>query len=285
MACCGAGSGDFRPGWCRWKSDCGRMPLPDFGAFAGTSGIGNPRTETGPFRVVGLPPQVGPAIRCEDDSVAMSRQDPYPDPKRRFPLALPVSLAALFALLSAAVVGSGAVTIFDGAVNAFFEPWRTQPWLGIFIWLTTLGTGAALTAVMVTGSGLLWAHRRGGLIPPLWICFLGTEATTWTLKFAVGRSRPEFLTTARASSPSFPSAHSAGSLAVYAIVAWVIARDAPEPGTARWIRTAVGLLILVIGFSRIFLSVHYLTDVVGGFLVGLFWVVLAVALADRQAGR
>jgi undecaprenyl-diphosphatase len=81
-------------------------------------------------------------------------------------------------------------------------------------------------------------------------------------------------------------------MAVYGIVAWLVTREAqqrgpeaPQRGAVLRVRVAVGLLILAIGFSRIFLSVHYLTDVVGGFLVGLFWVMAARALADRDAGR
>src|SRR4051812_44365510 len=141
---------------------------------------------------------------------------------RWYSLALAGVLLISFLVLAGAVIGSAAVTRFDGMVNQAFEPLRTQPWLAILLWLTALGAGPTLVAVMVTASGMLWAHRRTHLLPTLWIAFLGTEAATWTLKFLIGRHRPEFVTAAKASSPSFPSAHAAGSLAVYAAVALVL---------------------------------------------------------------
>src|SRR5947209_16107922 len=86
------------------------------------------------------------------------RLDAAPERRRRRALVTAaLVLVAGFSVLAIAVVGDGAVTRFDGGVNLFFEPYRTQPWLSVFLWLTTLGTGAALVAVMTTASGMLWA--------------------------------------------------------------------------------------------------------------------------------
>ncbi len=69
---------------------------------------------------------------------------------------------------------------------------------------------------------------------------------------------------------SFPSGHAAGSAAVYALALYLLARHAPP----RWqVLAAAGYVALVatIGFSRLYLEVHYLSDVLAGFTLGIAW--------------
>lgn len=205
---------------------------------------------------------------------------------------LPLTLLVLAALYVAALLGglteevieAGAVLRFDQAINAAFGPWRQGPLLGVFLWITVLGTGSALTAVAATASGFLWADRRPGFIAPLWIAFLGAQATTWAGKFAIARHRPDFIAAVSAASPSFPSGHATGSMALYGFVAYALVRDLPGQREQFEVAFWVGVLIAVIGFSRIFLSVHYTTDVLAGFLVGGFWLLVGFTLAEWTRG-
>jgi undecaprenyl-diphosphatase len=103
----------------------------------------------------------------------------------------------------------------DARINAFLAAYRVQPLLVGFIWLTAFGGNPAVVAVCVTTSGLLWVARLSRLVLPLWIAFLGAQATGWSLKFLVGRTRPAFLEVASATSSSFPSGHSIGAIVVY----------------------------------------------------------------------
>ena len=91
------------------------------------------------------------------------------------------------------------------------------------------------------------------------------------LKLVFHRPRPE-LAYVHLDTYSFPSGHAAGSAAVYALVLYLLARHAPP----RWqVFAAIGYVVLVaiIGFSRLYLEVHYLSDV----LAGLRWRVRAAA--------
>ena len=117
----------------------------------------------------------------------------------------------------------------DQAINTFFAPWREGLPLAFFLWLTETGTGAAGAAIVLAVSAILWSAGRGRLAPLLWLCFVGAEATTWALKFAVGRVRPVFLDGITAASPSFPSAHATVALSVYGFVALLAAH-----GAGRW---------------------------------------------------
>lgn len=195
-------------------------------------------------------------------------------------------MASLLAGLTHEVLEADETLRFDEAVNARFAPWRQPPLIGVFLWITQLGSGPTLGAVAMTASLFLWAGRRQALIPPLWAAFLGAQLTTWAGKYAINRHRPEFLEGVTASSPSFPSGHATGAIAVYGFLAYAIAREVAGARQKFEVVYWSALLILLIGFSRMYLSVHYLTDVAAGFLVGGFWLAVALTAAEwRRRAR
>lgn len=189
-------------------------------------------------------------------------------------------LAALFGGLLEDVLQQERIVHFDVAVNDAFVPYRIKPVLTTFLWITALGAGPAVCAAAIIATGFLWAHRRPGFIIPLWIAFLGSQATTYVGKFAIGRVRPEFLSDIAAATPSFPSGHTTAATAVYGFLAYAIARDLPVLRQRFEVVFWTVLLVLLIGFSRIILSVHFLSDVLSGLLVGGFWLIVAFALSE-----
>ncbi|AGK59741.1 phosphoesterase PA-phosphatase-like protein [Hyphomicrobium denitrificans 1NES1] len=192
-----------------------------------------------------------------------------------------IYIAALLGGLIEEVLEAGGVLRFDQAINAFFTSWRTEPLLVKgFLWITALGAGPTLTAVAVTATAFLWAGGRRGATLPLWVVFLGAEATTWAGKYAIDRHRPMFIDAVSAASPSFPSGHATGAMAVFGFLAYALARALPEPRGRFEVVYWTSVLILLIGFSRIFLSVHYTTDVLSGFMVGGFWLLVGFGLAE-----
>ena len=190
-------------------------------------------------------------------------------------------IGALLSGLTEEVVEAGGVLRLDQAINAAFAPWRQPLLVAAFLWITALGTGSALTAVALTATGFLWADRRPRFIVPLWVTFVGAQATTWAGKFAVARHRPGFIDAVQAASPAFPSAHATGSMAVYGFVAYALARDRSRREQRFEVIFGVGVVIAMIGFSRIFLSLHYTTDVAAGFMVGGFWLLVGFGLSEH----
>jgi membrane-associated phospholipid phosphatase len=192
---------------------------------------------------------------------------------------------ALLAILSALLMlEPGHLVNFDAVASGLIASYRT-PWvLEAFLWLTTLGTGAALLGMTITATGFLWADRRAGFIIPLWVAFAGAQASVWTTKYAIGRLRPTFLEgVATAASPSFPSAHATGTAATLGFIAYAVARDLPGNWRYRF-RIAIWTAVLVafIDLSRVFLGVHFMTDVLGGTLLGGAWLLIGIALAERR---
>lgn len=129
--------------------------------------------------------------------------------------------------------------------------------------------------MMVVATGFLWADGRPRLILPLWVTFLGAEATTWAAKFIVGRPRPVFLPgVASAVSPSFPSAHATGTMAVPGFIAYAVACNLPGRRARFEVAFWTSVAVTLIGLSRLFLNLHYLTDLASGFLVGILWLLI-----------
>ena len=188
-----------------------------------------------------------------------------------------LALVILLAVLLWQVQIGGALVTLDGIVNAGLKAIRTRTTLGAGAWISQIGTGAAGAIVCLAVSGALWSGGRTRWIIPIWIAFAGAQITTWPLKFITARQRPDFLDGITAASPSFPSAHATVSMAVYGVVALAIA-DGAEQGRAVVVAVAAAL-ILSISFSRLLLSLHYLTDVIAGATVGLFWVLIAAQVA------
>jgi membrane-associated phospholipid phosphatase len=156
--------------------------------------------------------------------------------------------------------------------------------VAVFRWITMFGNVQTLLAVVIVTTGFLLAHGPRAFLLPSWIAILGSEITTWSGKFALNRVRPEFLYDVTASSPSFPSGHAANSLAVYGMIAYVIARDL-GPTRALHIYYWTLAAVLLIALSRVMLHVHYPSDVLAGLLVGTFWLLLAVVIAERHRSR
>jgi len=203
---------------------------------------------------------------------------------------LPLTLIVISALYIAALLGglveelleADELVRLDEAINHRIGPIRTDGMITVFIWITDLGGSAALIAVALVTTGLLWAHCRRHMIAPLWLTILGSQITTYAGKYVLVRQRPEFVTDIVAFTPSFPSGHATSSMAVYGFIAYIVARGLVTTRQRFEIIYWTAVLISLIGFSRMLLGLHYASDVAAGFLVGGFWLLLGFALAEHK---
>ncbi len=152
-------------------------------------------------------------------------------------------------------------------------PWADQ----VMVFITQFGD-QALLALVLAGS-CAWLFWKGNT-KAAWH-WLGVYACagllTWVLKNTVQVARP--LSTY--DGYSFPSAHTSMSLAVYGFLALIIARELHV--TRRWLPYSVaGLLVTSIALSRLYLGIHWFSDVFAGLLLGLVWVALMGIAYDRH---
>lgn len=101
------------------------------------------------------------------------------------------------------------------------------------------------------------------------------------LKFVLQRPRPDDYRLIDESGYSFPSGHSMVSVALYGIIVYTIYKNVKNK-YVKWISIVLlSLLVLLIGFSRIYVGVHYFTDVVGGFTLGLVVLIIYIDIYDK----
>ena len=128
---------------------------------------------------------------------------------------------------------------------------------------------------------LVRGWRRGALLAV--ITLAGAGLLNWLLKLSFGRVRPEaFFDYPLPGSPSFPSGHALFAASVFGGLAALLSPRLKHRALRIVVWSAALLLILLVGVSRVYFGVHYPSDVLAGYSVGVIWVT-AVALGDRLA--
>ncbi len=190
-------------------------------------------------------------------------------------------------LLLTATVVSGQTLGWDRPLLLWLAAQRTPLWDGFFAGVTWLGSFYLLgPAVLGVSLGL----ARRGLRPSAWVLaagFYGTALLTFLLKRLVGRDRPELGDPALYALPmdgAFPSGHTAHAVAAALGLWWLTRRHWP-----RWqwpVASVLGSLAVLVGISRLYLQVHWPSDVGGGALLAIAWCAGVFGLAHlREAGR
>jgi undecaprenyl-diphosphatase len=167
--------------------------------------------------------------------------------------------AAVFAVI-AWLTMSGDAAGFDAALRDTVHSWASPLMTSLMVGLSATGTDVFMGALgFLTVWRLLRLDRRPDAIV-FAVTVLAAEALTEILKLAFHRARPLPFFAERPDSFSFPSGHALKSAVFYILLASLASRH--------WVARAGGaLLALLIGLSRVYLGVHYPTDVLGGYAV------------------
>jgi membrane-associated phospholipid phosphatase len=166
---------------------------------------------------------------------------------------------------------------FDLALSRALGETLSPATLRFFAKLTHLGDFNVLAPLVAAVAVLLFVRRERIMAAALVIITGGAALLNDTLKSVFARARPEFVHGfTEASGFSFPSGHSAGSLAVYGTLAYVAVRLVPRAWRVPCVALAM-LLIVFVGASRILLQVHFASDVLGGWACAATWTSLCIA--------
>lgn len=113
----------------------------------------------------------------------------------------------------------------------------------------------------------------------LWICLIGVRYGNHRFKVSFERIRPEFDRVIEITGYSFPSGHAMISLAFFGMLSYLLVQNYTFlQSYKKIIYIITGLFIFMVGFSRVYLGVHYPTDVFGGYLAGATWLLVCVLL-------
>jgi membrane protein DedA with SNARE-associated domain/membrane-associated phospholipid phosphatase len=201
---------------------------------------------------------------------------------RGFLMSVTVVAAALgawtFGGLAQDVVAHEEAALWDPGMTRFAVAHRTAALTAAMRGVTWLGSNAVLIPLVVAvGAYLLFRARDGRAAVALLLALVGAIVLYDTWKAAIGRARPPVaIHLMHVGGASFPSGHATASAAVYAMLAAIVTRRLTRrPATAAW---AVGVaVVLAVGASRVYLGVHWLTDVLAGWSLGAAWACALVA--------
>lgn len=218
--------------------------------------------------------------------------------RREWPLLLVLMLAAaatwLFIELADEVIDGSTTAIDQHLLLLLRDPEDPTKMAGPR-WLqemmrdfTGLGSTGVLTLVTLSAAGFLLLERKRHATVLLLISVLGGVLLSNALKLAFARPRPPFADIAPLITPaSFPSGHSMMSAVVYLTIGAIVARLRPDPRVGAFVLTLSILVTVIVGISRIYLGVHWPTDVLAGWAVGAAWAILCwlVALLLQRRGN
>lgn len=146
--------------------------------------------------------------------------------------------------------------------------------------LTALGSASVISLVAVATVGLLALRRKWGSVVLVLAAVAGGGMVSTLLKRAFDRPRPDAsLHLAEVSTLSFPSGHSMLAAVTYFTLAALLGRTTSDRRTKIYILTTAALLALIIGATRVYLGVHYPTDVLAGWCAGLAWALMCNLVA------
>jgi undecaprenyl-diphosphatase len=190
-----------------------------------------------------------------------------------------VYVLALFAGVVEDLITSDPIVAVDIRIANLFFLFRTDVLTNIFTWITLLGKSQVILAFIFISIAVLWLWQKKYYILPLFIAVTGSEAFTYLGKLAFHRPRPEMAVYAEHSF-SFPSGHATIAVAFYGFVGYLLMRFVQNWNRKVNIFFTTILIIIAIGFSRVYLGVHYISDVWSGYLVGAIWLIIAVSFSE-----
>jgi len=195
-----------------------------------------------------------------------------------------VTVAAiwLFAAITEDVVRAEALTAFDRSVHDAIRAHASILGYATFGAITELGSPPVIALFGLLGAAVFAIQRRW-LVLVVWLgAFAGGSILDAALKLLVHRPRPDtasdFLVR---ESFSFPSGHSMMSMVCYGMIAYALVVMRRQHGLQRALTIACCVLVvLAVGASRIYLGVHYFSDVMAGFIAGTIWLSVCISALE-----
>ncbi len=195
-----------------------------------------------------------------------------------------IAVAATVAFASLAEnVLEGGTQAFDVAILEWLHGHQSSALTAVMVEMTYLGTGTVVIVVVGVAALFLWHTEHKHSARLLLAATIGNILLNGALKLVYHRPRPSiFAWQTSAVSSSFPSGHAMSATVVYGTVAYLLMRLQKHRWAKMLTLTGATLLILLICLTRLYLGVHYPSDVLGGIIVGLAWASFCMATLEAS---
>ena len=171
------------------------------------------------------------------------------------------------------------LTVLDDAVSVAIQSYRSPSLTPVFEFITHLGDRVAyFIAALIVAAFFYLKYGRWKFTMQTILVLLLSSLSNVVLKRVINRERPTFEHLVAVSTLSYPSGHSMSAMAFYGFLIYLSFRFSGSWRVKAASFIGFGMLILLIGISRIYLGVHYPSDVIAGFMGGLIWVTFCVVI-------
>lgn len=201
--------------------------------------------------------------------------------KERFPVALSGVLFIYFVvMLFASLItsfGDFLVRYIDEPVMQWILSIRTTELTNFFLFITDFGSTFVILTLAIVLTLFLIAASHVQRASLLWFLIIGASSMMFIAKAFVQRARPaEDLALIHETLFAFPSGHATMAIVFYGFVAWSLYHS--RTALRALFVLSLAIFITLIAFSRIYLGVHFATDVIAGLVLGGLWLTLGVSL-------
>jgi undecaprenyl-diphosphatase len=196
-----------------------------------------------------------------------------------------IVLLWLFAVIADAVPENGVMDALDTGITALIQRHDTEWGEMVFSWVSWVGSAGLVIMIAIATA---WFLRRRDRLDAIALVATGVGITALNalLKVIFHRARPVFAVEfIKRHTYSFPSGHAMESIACLGMLAFLLLQHIQRPLHRRLVIAGAVLLIGAIGVSRIYLGVHYVSDVVGGYAAGGVWLLASIAAYREVRGR
>ena len=176
----------------------------------------------------------------------------------------------------------------DANVTLFFEQIRLPVATELFLFITDIGSIKYALPICIGIAIFFLVKRKWIDVVWLFLLFYSVRQVNYFLKELFLRERPSFDAVYQATHYSFPSGHSMNSAAIYGFLCYLVITHLVKSNNQKMIVLTITIvLVTLIGISRIYLGVHFLTDVLAGWSAGFVWLMIFITIKnifDKKSG-
>ncbi|NDK56780.1 phosphatase PAP2 family protein [Pontibacter fetidus] len=191
----------------------------------------------------------------------------------------------LLSELTESVVDAEWIVVADQKFTDLLYSMRAE-WLSVVMFgLTQLGEQIAVFAIGGIATLIFLFRKRYWALVAFWLAMGGVGLSVRFAKTFISRARPSDVAYYEVEHYSFPSGHATTVMALFGLLAYFIYRHNSNKPFRKSIFWLAAVFIMLVGFSRIYLGVHFLSDVLAGFILGFVWMLVGISVEEVMMYR
>lgn len=201
---------------------------------------------------------------------------------RKFNKILSIVALSIFIILGLMVRNSSEGILFDVALLEYIHSYTNPLVLNIMKFISFIGSGYFLVPVLTLAILYTLIKKKYYITKLLLVSSLGSWVLNYILKFLINRTRPLDFFLVQQGGLSYPSGHSMVSMSMYLTFAYLICREEYFNDKKKIVYAVAIVDVLLMGISRMYLGVHWPTDIIGGFIMGYIFFQAIVATIKEK---